>query len=189
MCAPTVIDDVDTWTSGYGLGLRLWRRGERVYVGHTGSMPGYMAVVAVHRPSRTGVVAFTNAYTLHHTSIDTLGLDLLDAVVDGAPVRVAPWRPGAAPPPDIEVLTGRWWWMGREYSAAWDASGRQLVISSLASPDATPWRFVQEGVDRWRCRSGSNDGEVMVVRRSSTGSVAALDIATFVFTRDPWSAL
>ncbi len=189
MCAPTVIDDVDTWTSGYGLGLRLWRRGERVYAGHTGSMPGYLAVVAVHRPSRTGVVAFTNAYTLHHTSIDTLGLDLLDAVVDGAPARVSPWRPGAAPPPDIEVLTGRWWWMGREYSAAWDAAGRQLVISSLASPDATPWRFTQEGVDRWRCRSGSNDGEVMVVRRSGTGSVAALDIATFLFTRDPWSAL
>ncbi|HEY2674932.1 MAG TPA: serine hydrolase domain-containing protein [Rugosimonospora sp.] len=188
MCAPMVIDDVDSWSSGHGLGLRLWRRGERVYVGHTGSMPGYLAVLVVHRPSRTAVVAFTNAYTLHHSGIGTLGLDLLDAVVDREPVRVTPWRPGAAPPPEIEVLTGRWWWMGTEYEAAWDAASRQLVVSSLTSPGATPWRFTQDGVDRWRCRSGSNDGEIMVVRRSGTGAVAALDVATFVFTRDPWSA-
>jgi hypothetical protein len=31
-----------------------------------------------------------------------------------------------------------------------------------------------------------NDGEVMRVRRARTGAVSTLDIATFVFTRDPW---
>ncbi|GAA5191637.1 serine hydrolase domain-containing protein [Rugosimonospora acidiphila] len=188
MCTPVVISDVDAWTSGHGLGVQLWRRGERVYVGHTGSMPGYLAVLAVHRPSRTGVVAFANAYTLRHGGISGLGLDLLDAVLDREPARIAPWRPGAAPPPEVEVLTGRWWWMGTEYESAWDAAGRALVISSLDRPGATPWRFTQDGVDRWRCRSGSNDGEIMMVRRSGTGAVTALDIATFVFTRDPWSA-
>lgn len=59
MCAPVAILDPQAWTTGHGLGLGLWRDGERVYAGHTGSMPGYLAVLTTHRPSRTAVVAFT----------------------------------------------------------------------------------------------------------------------------------
>ena len=63
--------------------------GERVFVGHSGSMPGYLAVLAVHRPSRTGVVAFANAYTLRWPGgISGFGLDLLGAVLDREPARV-----------------------------------------------------------------------------------------------------
>jgi hypothetical protein len=188
MCAPVAMSDLDSWTSGHGLGLEMWRRGERIYVGHTGSMPGYLAVLLVHRPSRTGVVAFANAYTLHGGGIAALGHDLLDTVVEREPTPARPWRPGAMPPPEAEQLTGRWWWMGREYRASWEPAGRELVITSVTSPGA-PWRFVLDGADRWRCRSGMNDGEVMLVHRSRSGAVSSLDIATFVFTRDPWPAM
>lgn len=187
MCTPVAISDLDSWTSGHGLGLELWRRGERVYVGHTGSMPGYNAVLVVHRPSRTGVVAFTNAYTTRGGGLATVGLDLLTEVLDAEPPRVEPWRPGAAPPPDIEPLTGRWWWMGREYEMGYE--GRELVMRALAQPGGVPWHFTADGLDRWRCRSGMNTGEVLTVRRNGSGAVAALDIATFVFVRDPWPSL
>ena len=43
----------------------------------------------------------------------------------------------------------------------------------------------REAPDRWRGRSGMNDGEVLAVRRDPGGPVTALDIATFVFTRSP----
>jgi CubicO group peptidase (beta-lactamase class C family) len=188
MCVPVVISDPDSWTAGHGLGVQLWRRGERVYTGHTGSMPGYLAILAVHRPSRTGVVAFANAYTLHRGGIAEVGRAILTAVLDREPSRPAPWRPGAMPPADAEPLTGRWWWMGLEFEARWDAGPRELVMVSVSEP-AEPWRFTAEGPDRWRCRSGMNDGEVLRVRRARSGAVAALDIATFVFTRDPWPAL
>ena len=78
--------------------------------------------------------------------------------------------------------------MGREYQASWDARHRELVVAGRSEP-GPPWRFTPDGPDRWRCRSGSNDGEVLRVRRGRTGGVAALDIATFVFTRDPWPPL
>ena len=186
MCAPVVIGDPDSWTWGHGLGLQLWRRGERVFVGHTGSMPGYLAVLLVHRPSATGVVAFANAYTLHGGSIAALGLDLLTAVLDREPARpTRPWRPRAAPPADIGALCGRWWWMGREYEAAWDDATGELVVTPLGVPGAVPWRFTAEGPDRWRGRSGMNDGEVLRVLRGPSGAVEALDIATFVLTREP----
>lgn len=190
MCAPVVISDLDGWTAGHGLGLQLWRRGERVYVGHSGSMPGYLSVLAVHRPSRTAVVAFGNAYTMNYGAgrsggMGGFGLDLLGAVLDREPERVAPWRPRQEPPERIAPLTGRWWWMGLEHEVGW-ADG-ELVVTPLTKA-RTPWRFVPDGptVDLWRGRSGDNDGEQLRVVRDADGAVVALDIATFVLSRDPW---
>jgi CubicO group peptidase (beta-lactamase class C family) len=188
MCAPAVISDLRSWTAGYGLGVQLWRRGERVFVGHTGSMPGYLAILAVHRPTRTGVVAFANAYTVYGGGIGDVGREVLTAVLDRESSRPTAWRPGALPPAEAEPLTGRWWWMGQEFQVAWDARSRELVVIPVSEPGGAS-RFTADGPDRWRGRSGPNDGEVLRVRRGRTGAVTALDIATFVFTRDPWPAM
>ncbi|MEV4656362.1 serine hydrolase domain-containing protein [Micromonospora sp. NPDC049301] len=99
MCSPVVISDLDSWTSGHGLGLELFREGDRVYVGHGGSMPGYIASLAVHRPSRTAVVGFANSYGLRTGHIGALGRQLLTLVLDAEPAPVTPWRPAAAAPP------------------------------------------------------------------------------------------
>lgn len=189
MCSPVAISDLESWTTGHGLGLEMWRRGDRVYVGHTGSMPGYVAVLMVHRATHTGIVAFANAYTMRGDGIAGLGLELLTEVLDREPAAARPWRPGAAPPPDVEPLTGRWWWMGREYEASWSARERELVVRGLTTSGATPWRFRPDGPDRWRCHSGMNDGELLRVHRAANGSVAALDIASLVFTREPWPSV
>ena len=96
MATPAAIADPDGWTAGYGLGLQLWRRGERVFVGHTGSMPGYLAVLAAHRPSGTAAVAFANTYGLRGSRIGAVGLSIVEAVLDcepeGAADAVAPAR-------------------------------------------------------------------------------------------------
>jgi len=182
---PVVIADPDSWIGGHGLGLQLWRRGERVFRGHTGSMPGYLAVLAVHRPSATGVVAFANAYTLRGGSILGLGLDVLEAVLDGEPAPPAqPWRPATERPrEDLAPLTGRWWWMGREYQLR--AEHGDLVSTSMNAPGAAPQRFRPQGPDVWRGYAGENDGELLHVLRDPAGVPVALDIATFIFTRDP----
>jgi CubicO group peptidase (beta-lactamase class C family) len=186
MCAPVVISDLAAWTAGHGLGVELFRVGERVFVGHGGSMPGYVSHLAVHRPSRTGVVVYANAYGIRGASVHGLSLEILGAVLDREPDRPArPWRASAAPPADIAPLCGSWWWMGREYETAWDGERGELVMSQLGVPARESWRFVAEGADRWRGRSGMNDGEVLVVRRDRSGAVEALDIATFIFSRTP----
>jgi CubicO group peptidase (beta-lactamase class C family) len=182
MCTPVVINDLESWTGGHGLGPELYRVGERVFVGHGGSMPGYVAQLVVHRPSRTGIVAFANAYGMRGTSIRQVGLEVLNTVLDAEPVTAEPWRPATAPDSDIAPLCGRWWWMGREYEVT--ADGNDLIFSCLTSPTAA-WRFVREAPDRWRGRSGTNDGEVLQVRRDADGTVTVLDIATFIFSRDP----
>ncbi|MCW3840865.1 beta-lactamase family protein [Micromonospora yasonensis] len=182
MCAPVVISDLDSWTGGHGLGVELYRVGERVYVGHGGSMPGYVAGLAVHRPSRTGVVDFANSYGLsrgHH--IVGLAREVLTRVLDAEPPAPTPWRPAGPPPAELAELTGRWWWMGQEYEFRPDASG-DLLAGTAGRPAL---RFTPEGPDRWRGRSGSQDGEILTVIRDGSGRPVALDIATFVFTRTP----
>lgn len=177
MCAPVVISDLESWTHGHGLGLELYRLGERVMVGHGGSMPGYGATLVVHRQSRTGVLAYANAYGVPLT----VGRTILTEVLDREPVPPRePWRPAAPPPAAAAELCGRWWWMGIPHDATWD--GDALVVTRAGRD---PWRFTPEATDRWRGQSGANDGETLRIRRDAAGAVASLDIATFVFTRDP----
>jgi hypothetical protein len=187
MCVPVAISDLDSWTAGHGLGLEMTRQGERVYVGHGGSMPGYLATLWVHRPSRTAVVGFANSYGLRAgRHLGRLGVRVLTAVLDALPAPVTPWRPAAAPPPaELAELTGRWWWMGTELEFRADAGTGELHAGPTGWAGTPVLRFTPEGPDRWRGRSGSQDGEVLRVLRDEAGQAVALDIATFVFTRTP----
>ncbi|MEH1170085.1 serine hydrolase domain-containing protein [Micromonospora sp. CPCC 205539] len=182
MCSPVVISELETWAHGHGLGLELFREGNRVYAGHGGSMPGYIASLAVHRPTRTAVIGFANSYGLRVGHIGGLGRELLTLVLDAEPAPVAPWLPAtAAPSAELTELTGRWWWMGIEIEVSADAAG-ELRAGPIGAPDL---HFVPEGPDRWRGRSGGEDGEILTVLRDEQGRAVALDIATFVHTRTP----
>lgn len=183
MCTPVVIQD-EAWTAGYGLGPELMRVGERVYAGHGGSMPGYVAQLVVHRPSRTGVIAFANSYGLRGISIRALGLRVLTTVLDAEPALPEPWRPGPTPDEETAELCGRWWWMGGEFEMV--AEGAELVLRPVNPATRPPGRFVRQSRDRWRGTAGMNAGEVLAVLRGPDGAAERLDIATFVFSRDPW---
>ncbi|MCA2212190.1 serine hydrolase domain-containing protein [Jidongwangia harbinensis] len=183
MCAPVALTDLESWTGGHGLGPQLFRVGERVFVGHGGSMPGYAAHLAVHRRSRTGVIAFANAHRLTGTSIRDVCLDALTTVLDAEPATPEPWRPPPAPGDGTAELCGRWWWMGQEYQL--DADGDRVVMGKVTPPAVEPWSFAPEGPDRWRGLTGENAGEVLQVRRTPEGAVDGLDIATLRFRRDP----
>jgi CubicO group peptidase (beta-lactamase class C family) len=181
MCTPVVIAD-EAWTTGHGLGPQLFRAGERVYAGHGGSMPGYVAHFVVHRPTRTAVIAFANSYGLRGTAISKVTIETLTAVLDAEPVAVQPWRPATPPSGAAAELSGRWWWMGREYQITADGAD---VVMDLVESSRKPQRFTVEGPGRWRGLSGENEGEILTVLRSPAGVVEKIDIATFVFGRDP----
>ncbi|WP_434740856.1 serine hydrolase domain-containing protein [Micromonospora sp. SH-82] len=184
MCNPVALKDPDSWTGGHGLGIELYRQGDRVYAGHGGSMPGYVAHLMVHRPTRTGVIAFANSYGLRGTTLRGLSRTVLTDVLEAEPTPVAPWLPATAPPrPESAELTGRWWWMGIEYEVR--ATGEELLAGPVGAADL---RFTREGPDRWRGHSGEQHGEILTVLRDPDGRAEALDIGTFVFTRTPEEA-
>jgi CubicO group peptidase (beta-lactamase class C family) len=186
MTVPVAVTDPESWTGGYGLGLQLLRRGERVYVGHGGSMPGYLALLLVHRQSATGAVAFCNSYNPTASIVD-LCTSVIERIAVAEPATRS-WRPATAPA-DVAPLCGRWWFMGQEHEAGYDPKTGQLVVRFLASDAVPPWLFVPDGTDHWRCVSEGNHGERLTVRRAEDGTVSTLDIATYEFTRDPWPRL
>jgi CubicO group peptidase (beta-lactamase class C family) len=180
MCTPVVIHDLESWTGGHGLGPQLFRVGERVYVGHGGSMPGYLAHLSVHRKSRLGVVVFANSYGMNGVSIKDVSLAALDAAVSAEPATPAAWQPPVKPTGEAAEICGRWWWMGREYELTTD--GEALEMGPVGRSGS---RFVREAPDRWRGVDGDNEGELLTLLRDPDGRVDKIDVATFVFSRDP----
>ncbi len=174
----TAIADPEEWTRGTGLGVQLDRVDDRLYCGHTGSMPGFVACLAVHPPTGWSTTAFANCYT--GAQVTTLAHAALDVLLDAASEPVPAWTPTEPAPDDIAPLTGRWWWMGNEITIGY-RDGRLL-----GTQDGEVAELERVGPDVWRYLNGSERGELLRVLRDPDGNVEALDIHTFIFTRDVW---
>ncbi|MGZ4319962.1 MAG: serine hydrolase domain-containing protein [Gaiellaceae bacterium] len=169
------------WTRGWGRGLELWRRGERILAGHTGGFPGFLSMLVYSRPDRIGAVLLTNSG--NWDELGDTGLRLVVAALDELAPAVDRWKPEEAPPAEIEPLLGRWWSEGSESVFSWRAG--RLEARLAAAPDREPSVFEAEGTDRYRTRSGPERGEVLRVVRGGGGEIQKLYWATYPFTREP----
>jgi hypothetical protein len=176
--------DQAAWTLGWGLGLELYRRGDRVFAGHGGAMPGFLAGVCVHRPERIGAAVLCNAGA--GAAPERLALDLAEAVLDELPRLPVPWRPDGGAPADVEPLLGRWWSEGLELVLSWSGGEERLRLELVGGP---PGRSIsslrREGADRWRVVEGRELGELLRVVRDERGAPVKLYVATYPLTRAP----
>lgn len=170
MAVPGIAED-------YGLGLRLLKVGDRTLVGHTGSMPGFLATAFVDPATREGVVALCNATT--GISTDELARLL---VVGQNPYQGEPWSPSGHVPERAGELLGIWFWGNTAYELRW--TNQLLELWTLATAELSD-RFVIEP-DRIRGVHGYLLGETLEVRRDDQGRPEELECATFVFTRSPY---
>jgi len=161
----------------YGLGLRGLECGGRRLVGHTGSMPGFLASLFVDPDAGDGTVALANATT----GLDTAGVPS-GLLCDAALEPVEPWAPTESVPGPAAELLGLWFWGNTANEMRW--SNGRLELRSLGSTDMID-RF-ELGDDRIVGTEGYHRGEQLNVLRKADGSVSHLDIATFVYTRTPY---
>ncbi|MGO4257590.1 serine hydrolase domain-containing protein [Marmoricola sp. RAF53] len=161
----------------YGLGLRRLVVGERTHVGHTGSMPGFLATAFVDPGTRSGVVALCNATT--GVSTDRLAASLLQGA---DPYDGEPWSPSVPVPDRVAELLGLWFWGNSAHEMRW--TNQQLELRTL-EPAELADRFVVEP-DRIRGVEGYLLGETLEVARRPDGTVSHLECATFRFTRTPY---
>ncbi|WP_148613273.1 serine hydrolase domain-containing protein [Nocardioides rubriscoriae] len=157
---------------GYGLGLRLVDLDGRTLVGHTGSMPGFLASLFVDPATGDGAVVLADA---------TTGLDTDDVparlLTGEPPTGPAPWRPSTGVPAWAEPLLGLWFWGNTATEWRWQdervevraLQGGALAYAFAAGPDGTV-----VGV------SGYHRGETLHVHDTH------LECATFVYTRSPY---
>ena len=170
------------WTLGWGLGIELWRRGERVFGGHTGGFPGFVSILVYSRRDRIGAVVLTNSGSWD--SLSKTGIDLAEAALEELPSVLEPWVPDEAPPAEIEPLLGRWWSEGSETIFGW-RDGQLEARLAGAPAERAPSVFEPEGRDRYRVVSGRERGEVLTLVRDGDGAVVRLYWATYPFAREP----
>jgi CubicO group peptidase (beta-lactamase class C family) len=185
---PRTVTDETLWQAGFGLGLILVPRPDRVtHVGHDGAMPGFLAA-AYGRRGGTGTPAAMGCAVLGSsgTARATVELphELLARAVELDPAEVTPWRIGEPAPEAYRGVLGRWWGEGFEYVFAW-RSGRLEARAVDAPAGKPPSIFAPEPgeSDVLRTVSGREAGELLRLTRDGDGRVVRMHWATYRFTR------
>jgi len=164
--------------SAHGLGFQLCAGGSGTLVGHSGSMPGFVATCFVDRIRRTGAVALSNAMTGMGPA--ATAVTLLEELEASEPTVLPAWRPVTAVPPEYDELLGVWHWGNTMH--VFEVEGEELVVRLRGVAQyryrVTEGRIV--GVD------GYQAGEELRVVRNADGTINHLDLSTFVFTRVPY---
>lgn len=170
-------------TGGYGLGLRLAHFDGRTCVGHTGSMPGFLAGLFVDRGRRTGAVCLANATA--GMRCQGLPLDLLQMLERHEPAPPAQWTPCVGLPAEISDILGLWHWGETALLLSFD--GAQLVLAA-AAPHSVQAAFGYRPVetDCYVGVTGYHTGETLRAVRAPDGTVSHLECTTFIYTRRPY---
>ncbi len=174
--------DSRRWTLAWGLGLELVRRGDRVFAGHGGAMPGFLAALMVERESGIGAVVLTN--TSAGPDVETLAVDLATDALEALPPEPRPWQPDGGAPPEMQPLLGRWWTEGHELVFSVRGGRLQAVLVGGPRDRDTSW-FEPEGDDRFRVVEGRELGELLRVARDESGTPVRMYLATYPLTRTP----
>jgi CubicO group peptidase (beta-lactamase class C family) len=172
----------NAWSSGYGLGLQLFRRDGRVLYGHSGSMPGFLATLCVSPDDGISGIALANATS--GPDIGTIAIDLVKIVADNEPRLPVRWKPLPHVEADLLALTGLWYWGPRPYLLRLRADRGVELSPAAASGRASRFRAETDGT--WTGLDGYYAGETLHMVRGPDDAVDHLDLGSFIFTREPY---
>jgi CubicO group peptidase (beta-lactamase class C family) len=177
----TVVPDPESSSDGYGLGLQVAEHRGRRLVGHTGSMPGFLAVLWAEVDEATGAVVLANTTSgLSRTVTE----NLLDIMAEQEPRVPEEWSPLAEADPDLLALTGLWYWGPSPFVLRLKPD-RWLDLAPLAGVGRAS-RFRPEPDGTWTGLDGYYAGEPLRLVRRQDGTPSHLDLNTFVLTRTPY---
>ncbi|MGW8883319.1 serine hydrolase domain-containing protein [Streptomyces sp. NPDC055749] len=182
MRVPSASPPAGDWDGAYGLGLQVVRRDGRTLVGHTGSLPGFLAALWFSVEDGLAAVALTNATSGPPTA--TVAADLVRIVADAEPRIPAPWRPLPEVDRELLALTGPWYW-GTHCYVLKLAADRDVELLPLRDGGRSA-RFRARPDGTWTGLDGYYAGETLSVVRTGDGAVDHLDLGSFVFTREPY---
>ncbi len=169
----------EPWDSAHGLGLEVTNEGGRRFVGHGGSMPGFLAGLVVDVAEGSAAAAMCNATSGGRMS--ALALRLLSTLACEAPQPPPAWTADAGTLAHLD-LNGEWFWGTTSHLVhVSSASELELRVPGPGRPD----RFIKVGDGEWLGLDGYFAGESLRVVRRGTAA-AYLDIASFRFSRTPY---
>jgi CubicO group peptidase (beta-lactamase class C family) len=166
----------------YGLGMQILHRDGRLLVGHSGSVPGFLAGLIIGVEDDVAAVVLTNCTS--GCPVFTVSADLVRIVADAEPRIPEPWRPLRDVDPATLELAGPWYWGTNGFALRLTADG--LFSLEPLSGAGRRTRLRPNGDGTWTGLEGYFAGELLRVVRREDGTVDHLDLGTFVFTREPY---
>lgn len=170
------------WAGSYGLGVQHLRFGEQVYFGHTGSMPGFVAIVMTS--AEHGVTAAVQSNAWSSLNLGGTLHDLITIVREQEPTLPVAWEPATSVDPSAWELVGLWYWGAVATSISACADG-YLHLAGVGQRGRAA-RFARQDDGRWLGLDGYYLGEYLEVCRDASGAITHLDLGSFVFTREPY---
>ncbi|MGP4083086.1 serine hydrolase domain-containing protein [Streptomyces sp. KR55] len=166
----------------YGLGLQIQHRDGRQLIGHSGSLPGFLANLTISVADDVAAVALANCTS--GPLLAAVGADLVRIVAEAEPRIPEPWRPLTDVDASVLELAGQWYW--GTYAFALRLTGDGGVSLEPLSGNGRRSRFRANGDGTWTGLEGYYAGELLRAVRRPDGSVSHLDLGSFVFTRQPY---
>jgi CubicO group peptidase (beta-lactamase class C family) len=172
-----------TWIAGYGIGWAILRRGERVYHGHGGSVPGYRSQILFSRRLRIGLVVLIDGVG----PADRIAGPLIDTVAEhvAAVERSRPTKAPSRAPESYQPLLGMYVRFGDIVTVEY--RGGQLVLKgrpgSLFAPPPRPTLEATGEADAFLVRGGRLAGEILTFNKSDDGRVTGFKVGGFAMTR------
>ncbi|MDQ0991848.1 serine hydrolase [Streptomyces sp. V3I7] len=179
--APAAAEDVAGGAT-YGLGLQIQHRDGRLLVGHSGSLPGFLANLTISVADDVAAVVLANCTS--GPLLSAVGADLVRIVAEAEPRIPEPWRPLREVERSVLELAGPWCWGTQAFALRVTADG--LIALEPLSGTGRRARFRSNGDGTWAGLEGYYAGELLRAVRRPDGSVSHLDLGSFVFTRQPY---
>jgi hypothetical protein len=143
-------------------------------------MPGFIAILQItDGPGSDTAIVMCNSTSGFSSS---LGTDLLEILAEREPYCPPQWSPVPVSEGILGML-GSWFWGPVPFTLR--LAGDVLELRR-ADGDGRGMRFRPDGEDRWTGIDGYQAGEPLVPVRAQDGTVTALDIGSFIYTRSPY---
>ncbi|MEU1512430.1 serine hydrolase domain-containing protein [Streptomyces sp. NPDC005811] len=179
--APAEVADLADGAT-YGLGMQVQHRDGRVLVGHSGSVPGFLANLTVAVADDVAAVVLANCTS--GPLLGQVGADLVRLVAEAEPCIPQPWRPLREVDRSVLELAGQWYW-GTSLSVL-RVTADGLISLGPVTGGGRRSRFRANGDGTWTGLEGYFAGELLRAVRRPDGTVDHLDLGSFVFTRQPY---
>jgi CubicO group peptidase (beta-lactamase class C family) len=166
----------------YGLGLQIQHRDGRLLVGHSGSLPGFLANLTISVADDVAAVVLANCTS--GPLLSAVGAELVRIVAEAEPRFPDPWQPLTEVDAAALELAGQWYWGTHAFALRLTADG--LVSLEPLSGNGRRSRFQANGDGTWTGLEGYYAGELLTAVRRPDSSVSHLDLGSFVFTRQPY---
>lgn len=168
--------------AAYGLGLQIQRWDGRLLVGHSGSLPGFLANLTISVEDDVAAVVLTNCTSGPLPA--GVGADLVRIVAEAEPRIPEPWRPLPEVDPSVLELAGQWYWGTHAFALRLTADGGVSLEPLSGNGRRSRFRVNADGT--WTGLEGYYAGEPLRAVRRPDGTVSHLDLGSFVFTRQPY---